>query len=72
MELLILVCREGEKRLESKERMVQIRRFSVEGVMIYGRLSRAERYVDNKMVIDAERVQPVMVALDGKVLSWYQ
>lgn len=66
MELLILVCREDEKRLESKERMVKICRFSVEGVMIYGRLSRAERYVD------AERVQPVMVALDGKVLSWYQ
>lgn len=43
-----------------------------EGTSAYGWLNRVEHYVDLKRMSDNEKLQVVMVAMEGKALSWYQ
>lgn len=38
----------------------------------FGWINRVERYFDLKGVLDEEKLQPAMVAMEGKALTWYQ
>lgn len=43
-----------------------------EGTYAYGWLNRVERYFDLKKMSENEKLQAVMVAMEGKALAWYQ
>ncbi|KAJ1383535.1 CLU domain [Sesbania bispinosa] len=55
---------------EERWRKLEIPLFS--GDAAYGWVNRVERYFNLKGVLDQERLQVVMVAMEGKALSWFR
>jgi len=55
-----------------KERWRKLEIPVFEGTDAYGWLNRVERYFELKGMIENEKVQAVMVAMEGKALAWYQ
>lgn len=60
----------NSRKCEERWRKLEIPVF--EGVDAHGWLNRVERYFDLKKMNEAEKLQAVMVAMEGKALSWYQ
>ena len=58
------------QKREERWRKLEIPVF--EGTDAYGWLNRVERYFDLKKMSDGEKLQAVMVAMEGKALAWYQ
>lgn len=58
------------RRREERWRKLEIPVF--EGEDAYGWINRVERYFELKGMEDVEKLQAVMVAMEGKALTWYQ
>ncbi|KAJ1415930.1 hypothetical protein SESBI_17769 [Sesbania bispinosa] len=61
---------EGAGSIEDRWRRLEIPLFS--GDDVYGWVSRVERYFNLKGILEQERLQAVMVAMEGKALSWFR
>ena len=55
-----------------EERWRKLEMLVFEGTDAHGWLNRVERYFDLKKMSENEKLQAVMVAMEGKALAWYQ